>query len=56
MGFKKHLSCVIVQLRFFNNGWFVGCGLKVLGKLVRVYADADLEPGKKTTLYIHSTQ
>lgn len=30
--------------------------LGVLGKLMRVYADADLEPGDKTTLYIHSTQ
>ena len=28
-------------------GWFVGCVLGVLGKLVRVYADADLEHGKK---------
>ena len=30
-----------------ERGWFVGCVLKVLGKLVRVYADADPEPGKK---------
>ena len=25
----------------------MGCVLGVLGKLMRVYADADLEPGKK---------